>query len=126
MMDISDISGLNRISLITWYLVAFYRLRGEQQHNNIDMIKILNNLPRHLGKNKTHFSTTTNRSVDKEFYYERNKKYTENSQGIEVRYGSPANKSLTSDQLLGWLEHTKQDVNDNINSAQKLEAEADH
>lgn len=67
------------------------------------MAKTLKTIPRDTGINKRHFSNTTKCRGDKEFYIQRNKKYTENSKGIEVRSESPVNTNLTSQELKSLL-----------------------
>lgn len=57
--------------------------------------------------------------------FNQNKELFDNSKNIKPVNNSPVDKDLSDDELFSLLEETKQDITDNIYSAQKSALQAD-
>jgi len=58
--------------------------------------------------------------------FNQNKELFDNSKNIKPVNNSPVDKDLSDDELFSLLEETKQDITDNIYSAQKSALQADN
>lgn len=74
--------------------------------------------------NKANFSTSSKQYIDEDFYYERNKHITDNSEKIEAVSDSPVDKSLTNDTLQDQLNNNWEQINSNMRSTKDVYKEA--
>jgi hypothetical protein len=73
---------------------------------------------------KSSFSTSSKKSTDNNFYYERNKHITDNSDKIDAVSTSPVDKSLTTEKLQEQLNNNMEQINKNMSSTKDILAEA--
>ena len=73
---------------------------------------------------KANFTTSSQNHMDKDFYFERNKHITDNSEKVETVSTSPVDKSLTTEKLQEKWSENQELMSSNMNSTKGLLDEA--